>query len=94
MADHCHHSQFEVPSMLLHQTASFVAAHAGAIVPCQMHPDRYIRAGDAAAEHRAHESAAESCAAGAIGFPEKALHEAIDDVIRAAPPTCELCATE
>ena len=80
--------------MLLHQTAGFVAAQAGAIVPCQKHPGSYMRAGDAEAEYRAHESAAESCAAGAIGFPEKALHEAIDDVIRSAPGACELCATE
>jgi hypothetical protein len=80
--------------MLLRQTAAFIAAHFGAIVPCPKHPGRYMRAGDAEAEYRAHESAAESVAAGAIGFPEKALHEAIDDVIRSAPATCELCETE
>jgi hypothetical protein len=80
--------------MLLRQTVGFVAAQAGAIVPCAKHPDTYIRAGDAAAEYRAHESAAESCAAGAIGFPERALHEAIDELIRSAPATCELCADE
>jgi hypothetical protein len=80
--------------MSIHQTAGFVAAHSGAIVPCPKHPSRYMRSGDAAAEYRAHESAAESCAAGAIGYAEKALHEAIDDVIRSAPATCERCAAE
>jgi hypothetical protein len=80
--------------MLLEQTAGFIAASAGAIVPCPKHTDHYMRAGDATAESRAHESAAESCAAGAIGFPEKAVHEAIENVIRSAPRTCGLCATE
>jgi hypothetical protein len=80
--------------MSIRQTAGFIAAHFGAIGPCPKHPDSYIRLGDADAEYRAHESAAESCACGAIGYPEGALHEAIDDVIRSAPKTCELCATE
>jgi|RhiMethySRZTD1v2_1073278.scaffolds.fasta_scaffold676025_3 hypothetical protein len=80
--------------MSIHQTAGFIAAHFGAIARCEKHPDCYTRAGDTAAGYRAHESAAESCAAGAIGYPEKALHEAIDDVIRSAPTTCELCASK
>ena len=80
--------------MSIHQTAGFIAAHFEAIVPCQKHPNSYVRAGDPDAEYRAHESAPESCAAGAIGFPEKALHEAIDQVIRSAPATCELCTAE
>ena len=78
--------------MSIHQTAGFIAAHFGAIVPCQKHPNSYVRAGDPDAEYRAHESAAESCAAGAIGYPERPLHEAIDEVIRSAPATCEACA--
>jgi hypothetical protein len=78
--------------MSIDRTAGFIAARTGAIVPCRKHPECYVRAGDAAAERRAHASAAESCAAGAVGYPENDLHEAIDAVIRSTPGTCEQCA--
>ena len=80
--------------MPIHETAGFIAAHFGAIVPCPKHPDSYMRAGEADAEHRAHELAAESCSVGAIGYPAAALHQAIDDIIRSAPTTCALCSAE
>jgi hypothetical protein len=80
--------------MSIHGTAGFIAAHFGAILPCPKHPNSYIRGSDPTAEYRAHESAAESCAAGAIGYPERALHEAIDGVIRSTPTACDLCAAD
>jgi hypothetical protein len=80
--------------MSIHQTAGFIAAHFGAIVRCPKYPNSYLRGGNPIAECRAHESAAESCAAGAVGYPERVLHEAINDVIRSSPTTCDLCAAE